>query len=37
VAAIKPGAEVELAGRHGPEPYKIRLTVTERPTRLAQH
>ena len=37
VAAIKPGAEVELAGRHGREPYKIRLTVTERPTRLAQH
>jgi len=37
VAALKPGAEVELAGRHGREPYKIRLTVTERPTRLAQH
>jgi serine protease DegS len=36
VAALKPGAEVELAGRHGREPYKIRLTVTERPTRMAQ-
>jgi len=36
VAALKPGAEVELAGRHGREPYKIRLTVTERPTHLAQ-
>ncbi len=36
VAALKPGAQVELAGRHGLEPYKIRLTVTERPTHLAQ-
>jgi Do/DeqQ family serine protease len=37
VAALKPGAPVELAGRHGREPYAIKLTVTERPTRLAQH
>jgi Do/DeqQ family serine protease len=36
VAALKPGAQVELAGRHGREPYSIKLTVTERPTRLAQ-
>ena len=37
VAALKPGVLVELAGRHGQEPYAIKLTVTERPTRLAQH
>jgi len=37
VAALKPGAEVELAGRHGPLPYKIRLKVIERPTRQAAH
>ncbi len=36
VAALNPGAQVELAGRHGREPYKIRLTVTERPTHPAQ-
>src|SRR5450631_4347775 len=36
VAALKPGAQVQLAGRHGREPYSIKLTVTERPTRLAQ-
>ena len=37
VAALKPGVLVELVGRHGQEPYAIKLTVTERPTRLAQH
>ncbi len=37
VSALKPGAQVELAGLHGREPYTIKLTVTERPTRLAQH
>ena len=26
VAALKPGAQVELAGRHGREPYSIKLT-----------
>jgi len=36
VAARKPGAEVELAGRHGKDPYKVKLKVTERPTREAQ-
>jgi serine protease DegS len=36
VAALKPGAEVELAGRHGRDPYKVSLKVTERPTRQAQ-
>jgi Do/DeqQ family serine protease len=35
VAALKPGAEVELGGRHGQLPYKIRLKVIERPTRQA--
>ncbi|MGO9514549.1 MAG: trypsin-like peptidase domain-containing protein [Steroidobacteraceae bacterium] len=36
LAALKPGADVELAGRHGSEPYKVRLKVIERPTRQAQ-
>ena len=36
LAQLKPGAEVELAGRHAQEPYKVKLTVSERPTRLAQ-
>jgi Do/DeqQ family serine protease len=36
LALLKPGSEVELAGRHGPDPYKIKLAVSERPTRLAQ-
>ena len=36
VAALKPGTSVELDGRHGREPFKITLTVIERPTRQAQ-
>ena len=36
VAALPPGALVELEGRHGPEPYKVKLTVLERPTRQVQ-
>jgi hypothetical protein len=36
LAQLKPGAEVDLAGRHRDEPYKIKLPVIERPTRLAQ-
>jgi serine protease DegS len=36
VAALKPGAEVELAGLHGQTPYKVRLKIIERPTRQAQ-
>jgi serine protease DegS len=38
VAALKPGAEVELAGRHAQEqePYQLKLKVIERPTRQAQ-
>jgi serine peptidase DegS len=37
LAQLKPGSEVELAGRHGPSlPYKLKLPITERPTRLAQ-
>ena len=27
VSALKPGASVELAGRHAQQPYKIKLTV----------
>lgn len=36
IAAMKPGAEVELDGQHGRQPYKIDLKVIERPTRAAQ-
>jgi S1-C subfamily serine protease len=36
VSALKPGAEVELEGRHARQGYKIRLTVLERPTRPVQ-
>jgi hypothetical protein len=36
LAQLKPGAEVELAGATRQEPYKLKLPVTERPTRLAQ-
>ncbi len=36
VSALKPGAEVELEGRHARQPYKIKLTVLERPTRPVQ-
>jgi len=36
LAQLRPGAEVDLAGRHRDEPYKLKLPVTERPTRLAQ-
>ena len=36
VAALKPGSEVELAGRHGQEPYKIKFKVIERSIRQAQ-
>jgi len=33
VAALKPGSEVELEGRHASQPFKIKLKVIERPTR----
>jgi serine protease DegS len=36
VAALKPGATVELDARHGRQPYKVKLKVIERPTRQAQ-
>ena len=36
VAALPPGALVELEGRHGREPYKVELKVLERPTRQVQ-
>ncbi len=32
IAALRPGDEVELEGRHGREPYKVKLKVLERPT-----
>ena len=36
VAALKPGAQVELEGRHGRQPYTVKLKVQERPTRPVQ-
>ena len=36
VSALKPGAAVELEGRHAARSYKIKLTVLERPTRPVQ-
>jgi serine protease DegS len=36
VSSLKPGAEVELEGRHARQNYKLRLTVLERPTRPVQ-
>jgi serine protease DegS len=36
VAALTPGASVELDGRHTGRPFKVKLTVTERPTRPMQ-
>jgi serine peptidase DegS len=36
VAALPPGAVVELEGRHGTQPYKVNLKVLERPTRQVQ-
>ncbi len=32
VAALEPGARVELDGRHGRSPYRLALPVSERPT-----
>jgi len=36
VSSLKPGAEVELEGRHARQSYKLKLTVLERPTRPIQ-
>jgi serine protease DegS len=36
VAALPPGVQVELEGRHGRQPFKINLKVVERPIRQAQ-
>ena len=36
VAALAPGAGVELDGRHGRSPYKVSLKVLERPTSSMQ-
>jgi serine protease DegS len=36
VAALKPGAQVQLEGRHGRQPYQVNLKVQERPTRQIQ-
>jgi serine protease DegS len=36
VSSLKPGAEVELEGRHARQVYKLKLTVLERPTRPIQ-
>ncbi len=36
VAALPPGAKVQLEGMHGRTPYKLELPVLERPTRPVQ-
>ena len=36
VSSLKPGAQVELEGRHAQQSYKLKLTVLERPTRAIQ-
>jgi serine protease DegS len=36
VSSLKPGAQVELEGRHARQSYKLNLTVLERPTRAIQ-
>jgi serine protease DegS len=36
IAQLKPGAEVDIEGRHAREAYKIRVKVIERPTRPLQ-
>jgi serine peptidase DegS len=36
IAALKPGTTVQLDARHGRQPYRVELKVTERPTREAQ-
>jgi serine protease DegS len=36
IAALKPGVEVALEGRHGRQPYQLKLKVLERPVRQAQ-
>ena len=36
VAALKPGAQIQLEGRHGRQPYQVKLAVLERPTRQIQ-
>jgi serine protease DegS len=36
VAALTPGTRVDLEGRHGRQPYTVKLKVLERPTRPVQ-
>jgi serine protease DegS len=36
ISALKPGTEVQIEGRHASQGYKIKLTVSERPTRPTQ-
>jgi len=36
VAALRPGSDVEVEGRHGPKPFKFNVKVIERPTRDSQ-
>ena len=36
VAALPPGAIVDVEGRHGREPYKVKIKVLERPMRQVQ-
>jgi Do/DeqQ family serine protease len=36
VAALQPGSQIELAGRHARQPFKVTVKVLERPTRDVQ-
>jgi Do/DeqQ family serine protease len=36
VAALRPGTDVEVEGRHGPKAFKFNVKVIERPTRDSQ-
>jgi Do/DeqQ family serine protease len=36
VAALQPGTDVEVEGRHGPKAFKFNVKVIERPTRESQ-
>jgi serine protease DegS len=37
LAALKPGADVQIEGRRGRESFKAKMTVVERPIRSQQH
>ena len=36
LAALKPGVDVQIEGRHGREPFKVKMQVVERPVQQAR-